>query len=455
MLAATHPHEDRMIALDWACLQWPLDTTATGERGKLTILAAGDLAPLGRPEAELRKGNVQTVFNSVLPIIAESDLSIANLECPLTSSRSRISKTGPHLQAHPGVGSALHKAGFTAFTLANNHILDYGEDGVRETISTLEANHLRYCGVGPDHRAASKPLFIEKKGYRVAILSLAEHEFNWQGRNQWGTWPLQPAENVLQIQAARRQADIVLVFVHGGLEYTTIPSPRLISTCRAFAESGAHAVIGHHAHCVMGLEVHRGIPIAYNLGDFLFDLPEMHPKGCCKTGLLLRLTLESGNRVSMSCIPTYLNPQTGCIRLLSVEQFVKFRTYFQRLCVVLEDSSQAESLWRLFCISRMNSYLGNVLKATIRASPELLYRALESWLFKHNSSSRLFPGTAKGVNLLRALLLCESHHEAISSIIETIRTGSLTRCKNQLALLDPYLDLDINCALSNSNLQDG
>lgn len=154
--------------------------------GKLNILLAGDLAPIGRPERLLVNGQIDQVFGGVLQLMLQSDLFIANLECPLTKHDRKAIKAGPNLKALPDVAGGLKEAGINVLSLANNHILDFDEKGALDTVASLEANNIFHCGLNYNCNVNNDLLYITKNGNKIAILALAEREFNYQGPKNSG-----------------------------------------------------------------------------------------------------------------------------------------------------------------------------------------------------------------------------------------------------------------------------
>lgn len=245
------------------------------------IAVTGDCCLAGRVENEiLSAASPESIFGGILPIIKASDISIVNLECPLTKCNTALKKTGPNLKAVPECIRSVSRAGFNIATLANNHILDYGTDGLRDTIDTCRNNGLQTVGAGLNLAEAQKTLYQTCNNKRIAIVNIAENEFSAANKSRGGSHPMDIIDNAGQISGACDCADIVLVIIHGGHEHYHYPSPRMVRQYRYYAEQGASAIISHHSHCICGYEVYSGVPIFYGLGNLLFDsiwdLPGWH-----------------------------------------------------------------------------------------------------------------------------------------------------------------------------------
>ncbi len=405
--------------------------TAMGE-GRRTILVAGDLAPLGRPERLLVEGQIDKVFGDLLPLIGAADCFVANLEGPLTTSTRKLSKAGPKLKANPGVARALGKAGVSVVSLANNHIFDYGLAGLEDTKAALEQSSIRWFGVGKNVKTATTPLFVALGGFRLGLLSYAEHEFNWQGDDQWCTSMLEPAENVLQIQGVAGQCDALIVLLHAGPENWHYPSPRIVKVCRAFAKAGASAVLVAHAHAIMGSESHQGVPIVYGLGNFLFHSERRRPLAW-RIGLIVRLQVKGRRSVQLQHIPVVADPDTGCIHLLGEEERNAFDGFYRGLCGPLNSMTQIEKYWSLFCASQAPHITREVLKALAAMCPGALLQKLLPRCRPPSERSYY----RKGACLLRGLLVCENHQDVLGRIFDLLQRGCLAEHRLRAESLKP------------------
>jgi len=231
----------------------------------VTVNIAGDFCITPAfVKKDLVQEQVKEIFNS-------SSINIVNLECPVNNGgeKYKIIKHGPHLQTTEQIFDHLKALSISAVTLANNHILDYGEQGLNTTLEACKRNNIAAAGVGKDLKDAAKFIIIEKEDYRIAIVNFCENEWSIASDETPGANPLDIIENIRQIKKARTEADFVIVIIHGGNEYYNLPSPRIVKQYRFFAENGADAIISHHTHCVSGYEVYNKVPIFYGLGNML------------------------------------------------------------------------------------------------------------------------------------------------------------------------------------------
>lgn len=241
----------------------------------MNILISGDFCPRDRVAEAFENSDYSSVLGEFVPIIKETDYSIVNLECPVvTADAQPIEKVGPNLKTSVKGVEALKWAGFNCVTLANNHILDYGDEGLRQTIEALDSAGIEHVGGGVNLNEASKILYKTIGDETLAIINCCEHEFSIASENSAGSNPLNIVKQYHAIKEAKQKADYVLVIVHGGHEHWQLPSLRMVEAYRFFIDAGADAVVNHHQHCFGGYEVYNGRPIFYGLGNFCFDNPE-------------------------------------------------------------------------------------------------------------------------------------------------------------------------------------
>lgn len=238
----------------------------------MNIIIAADIVPTHSNCKCFVNGNVSDFIDkNILDMLSESSKNISNLECPLTECKNGILKCGPNLKASPDVIEGIKTLGVDAFTLANNHIMDYGVEGLNDTINVLEASGIDYFGVGDDALKASKPYIFNVDERVIGVYACAEHEFSIAGEESPGANPYDPLETFDHISELKRQCDYVIVLYHGGKEYYRYPSPLLQKTCRKMCDKGADLVICQHSHCIGCEEKYNSSTIVYGQGNFIFD----------------------------------------------------------------------------------------------------------------------------------------------------------------------------------------
>lgn len=230
---------------------------------------------LGRGVAPIAAGDPAGLFEDVRLVVRSADLSLANLESPLTD-RAHRSANPNTLEADPALASVIGGAGFDLMTLANNHIGDTGPDGVIDTIAAVEGAGMVAAGAGADSDTATRPALLEVGDLTVTVLSFDATGAGLIAGSSPGvaTWETESAR-VAVVEAAR-QSDVVGVSVHGGVEYLPEPDPRMMAIAEQLADWGVDIVWGQGAHVVQPVAFladggGRGAVVATSLGNFLFD----------------------------------------------------------------------------------------------------------------------------------------------------------------------------------------
>jgi poly-gamma-glutamate capsule biosynthesis protein CapA/YwtB (metallophosphatase superfamily) len=259
-----------------------------------TLAFGGDVM-LGRGVAQSLGGDWETAFSAVRPWLAETDLTFANLESPLTTAPQMSS--GYDLRATPAAVAALHVAGFDVVSLANNHALDAGEVGLAETVATLDA-----AGIAGVVTQTTGDL---RQSVRYHLLAFDD-----------STVPLDVEIAARSVAAAAAEADPVIVSVHWGGEYQAAPSPRQQLVAQALAHAGADLVIGHGPHVLQRVEWRGKTLVAYSLGNLLFDQP--YPLDC-RQGVILRVTRSvRGGSLAFELLPTVV--ERGHVRPANAQE---------------------------------------------------------------------------------------------------------------------------------------
>ena len=369
-----------------------------------TLLIVGDFSPQGRL-ASLHAMSPPDVFGDFQDKLTDADLTILNLEAPLCQPTTPIVKTGPALYGAPETAEFIAASGFDLACLANNHIMDYGSDGLSQTIASLERHHVAWTGVGLDYATASQPFIRKFQGRTIAILNFAENEWSTTYERKPGACPIDPIRNYQAINECRQAADKVIVICHGGHEHFSLPSPRMQELFRFYVDAGADAVVNHHPHCQSGYEVYKGAPIFYSIGNFLFD-SQQHRSGPWTEGLAVELMLDGDT--------------------------VDFRLHHFNQCTdetLFEMVDQPEASQRSFRLEKLNEIIEDpealaVSFSKLVAERERLYEAyLEPQLPRLIGAAqrrdwlpRLI--TKRHRALLLNLIRCESHREILIELLK-------------------------------------
>ena len=270
----------------------------------MKILIGADLVPTSQTAPDFAAGNLDRLFGKVKNIAKECDRFIVNLECALTESENKIKKFGPNLKGPINTANTLKALGVTDVAMANNHVFDFGIEGLIDTVNALESAGLPYFGIGKNDTDSRRPYFFDAEGKRIAIINVCEHEYTYALPNRMGANPFDPFLTMQDIRAAKAESDFLIVLYHGGKEFSGYPSPRLRNLCREMVYCGADAVITQHSHCIGCYEEFEGAHILYGQGNFNFSYPELSTrKECWKTALLVILNVTE--KIDIEFIPIY------------------------------------------------------------------------------------------------------------------------------------------------------
>jgi len=214
-------------------------------------------------------------YEHVADLLRGADIAGANLETAVAAAGEKRQQKQYEFRSDPKALPAFREAGFDIVSLANNHSMDFGAEGLRETMRHLEANEIAHVGAGENAEEAYAPRIFERNGLRVAVLGFSRviPDVSWKaGRNNIGLaesydyrMPVEAIEN------ASAEADIVVVFAHWGDEGVEEAHPQeQIELARRYVDAGADIVVGTHPHVLQGFEHYNGGWIAYSLGNFIF-----------------------------------------------------------------------------------------------------------------------------------------------------------------------------------------
>ena len=248
-------------------------TAKPGTSAPIKVVAVGDIMLDGTARPVLGENGYDYPFVQAKRYFEGAQVVFGNLEGPLTDRGApEQDKTYVFHSPPQKVSQALKAAGFNVVSLANNHTLDYGAEGLMQTMEALDTAGIAHTGAGATLDQARRPVIMEAGGKRIAILaySLTLPESFYAGANKAGTAFGHETVVRRDIAAARRQADIVLVSFHWGQEGKTALRDYQVQLGHAAIDAGAAAVIGHHPHILQAVEHYKDGVILYSLGNFTF-----------------------------------------------------------------------------------------------------------------------------------------------------------------------------------------
>ncbi len=293
------------------------------DNSNITIFLTGDVMFDFAVDSLLDEG--VEVFGDFTPLFKTSDMVVVNLEAPFTNSSDNL-KTVIPVKADPAHASILKENNINVACLANNHIMDYGETGLNDTLKNLKNYNITSLGAGENLQQASQPAYFVVDNRTIAILNY----FDTTTFQEFSTSELPAATNnssgfasadwgIIRenLDQAKKQADIVIVFFHYGNEYSTSPNEFQKNISRKCIDEGADMVVGSHPHVIQGVESYKGKVIFYSLGNFVFDQTNPSPK----ESMAVKFQDLNGN---LTAIIYPFRMTNSCPRFMSTESSESF-----------------------------------------------------------------------------------------------------------------------------------
>ncbi|GAA1404954.1 hypothetical protein GCM10009639_51400 [Kitasatospora putterlickiae] len=251
------------------------DGAAPRPDGSITVAFAGDVHFEGRTEARLAVQPPETALGPIAKNLSAADLAVLNLETAITDRGAPEPKTYT-FRTSPKALSALKDSGVDVVSLANNHAVDFGADGLADTLAAKASSPVPVVGFGRNSQEAYAPYVTTVRGVKVAVVAASQVEDltnqKWRaGANKPGiASALDSAALLRAVGDAKRQAPVVLVYLHWGDEGKACPTAAQTAIAKKLAAAGATAVVGTHAHTMVGSGMIGDTYIGYGFGNFLW-----------------------------------------------------------------------------------------------------------------------------------------------------------------------------------------
>lgn len=281
-----------------------------------------------------RKGiNISDCFtNGLLDEMKNVDIMFLNNECTYGSKGTPLPGKAFTFQGKPSRAWNLRALGVDGVSLANNHVYDYGREGLLSTMETLDKIRMPYVGAGKNIEEASRTLYYIVNGKKIAITAATQIERTYRytkeaTENEPGVLKCQVPDKYLEvIKEAKKKADYVIAFVHWGTEGKVFFEKDQVDLGRKMVNAGADVIIGGHTHCLQGMEFYNGVPVFYSMGNFWFDWDVKNSKA---TGMLQIILPEKG-KAKYRFIPCYYDNYKTRLLTGKKEKKKAYR-YYERL----------------------------------------------------------------------------------------------------------------------------
>jgi len=286
----------------------------TTKRDAIKISAVGDLGLIGKISEYMDKKGPDYPFRHVVRELNTADIVFGNLEMPFcddatSNLRCYQSKEFFHtLQA----AKSLRSAGFSILSLANNHIMECGREGLEKTVEVLSMNSIKFVGAGKNLKESRKPAIFDVHETKIGFLAYTTKSKDSASFSNAGSAPIEIELIIDDVINLKKQCDFVIVSLHFGFMYIEIPSPDDVKLCHKIIDNGADVILGHHPHVLQGIERYKNGLICYSLGEFVFD--RMAGVRFVKLGsenrresLILNLYLKKKQPIQYDLVPTFLS----------------------------------------------------------------------------------------------------------------------------------------------------
>jgi poly-gamma-glutamate synthesis protein (capsule biosynthesis protein) len=348
---------ENIDTMDWDKGCWENDTAP---KAHAELLIASDWAPI-RAYSDIILNNPESVYGDLMPALRQSDLRIANLECPLVAGESAVWKSGSVLKGDVDHVSGLTAVPFEVATLGNNHVFDHGVDAFEKTLELLNNRGIKTVGAGMSAKDAKRPLIVDVNKMRIAIVSFSEGEDLTAAENGPGVFGWEIDEVINTINQIKNSVDFTIVISHCGVEYIPFPPPYVAGAFQRVVDAGANIVIGHHPHVPQGIQIYNKSPICYSLGNFVFyqetDLQYR------KIGFFVKVGIAKGSVVYLKSIPYSIHPEG--LHLLKADRCKWFFEKLKAVSMPLYDFANIEHAWhgflRYYGITGLRSELKMIL----------------------------------------------------------------------------------------------
>ena len=338
------------------------------------------------------------------PNLPENDFCVANLECAICDNLIPISKDGPNLCISKNETEVLKKINLNLVGLANNHVMDYGANGLHETISNLDNLGIKHAGSTCDCN-----YFIWKNGANnVGFYFVSEHQYNYDKKEKTGVNLLKHHDTFNEITTLRNKCDVLIVLFHGGKEYYHYPTPNQQNICHKFVDSGADFVVCQHSHCVGSLEEYKGCQILYGQGNFMFPFRDNE---AFKSGLIIELLIDDNNHLKSNFLPV-VHVEKETVRFANESEKQKIMESLNQHTIKLFEKG-SEVLFDDLVSTRGLDFLYRLFNKS-----KLYIRLDNSKLFKNRMIKRYIAKNKRYFAYLTNYFTCETHIEYIKAILD-------------------------------------
>jgi len=375
------------------------------QQHKIRLISAGDISFQGRFSDNLS----ENPLNDVGPFFRSADMVIANLESPFVDQSVDPVPGKCSLRGNKNWATILKQSGVGLVTLANNHMMDFGDQGLLSTIKALDDAGIIHVGAGRNRQAACSPIVIELSGKKMAFFGRSSVEVSskcYAEDQSPGVAYLHEDELLDSIKEHRTTVDLIVVMLHWGIENYSYPSPSQRILAKKIIEAGADIILGHHPHVIQGEESIGNSLVSYSSGNFFFDefvwsglrsdgsetLYKLMLSRQNREGMMLHIDIHEDNGIKTRQTYTRINEDAT----ISIDLDTKRAKRYQSLCKKLHFASY-DFLWKVYSLKREwdlrfrnDMAFGKIIKKFYKIRP----RHFKEFALKIRRSTRISKGTS-------------------------------------------------------------
>lgn len=383
-------------------INWDIFKNTTKNSKSAKLLFGGDFCPLRRYEQKILDG--KDIFDEKLKsAFRDNDFCMVNLEAPLCVPDSKPdTPAGSGLRLSPEIARYIEKISIDAVGAANNHLRDFGDTGVLQTIENLKKTNLLFAGAGKNIDEAERILSVNVNGLNIGIWVLAEKELNVASETRPGSSWFRPELDALKIKEIKNNYVFFVIYLHAGHEFMLTPSPRIRKSCRDFIDAGADAVIAHHPHVPQGIEKYKNGLIAYSLGNLVFDNDYVSSYPYTDVGYMIELDISTHAIAGVKLIP-YILGKDHIVRSMTDTETENFHKLMIQISENIVDDERFFKEWD--------------------------ENAKKRWEWDYKAIFNTFPERMKNPASYRNsknLFTCPTHQEIIEHFFEMLEKGLIS-----------------------------
>ena len=316
-----------------------INNNKINKKNPLIINITSDWTPLSEEISNLMIKRKEKYYGNLANYFEKGDLNITNMETVIDVKLRKFNKSALKFLNKPQVLNSLKSINTNLVCLANNHIMDNGVKGLKNTIKYLTKYKINHVGADFSQKQIYKPFLFKKNGQKIAVINTSEgEEANEKYNNHIGSSDIESYRIIDQIRSFKNKGFLIILIAHAGVEYLPTPAPYIKEIYQNFVDEGADLVVGHHPHVSQGLEIYKNVPIFYSLGNFTMWKKNLRKN--CYHSFFLNMEINDNKFSSIKLIPFQIN-KNG-LELSSKHEFSK------KMLLLNNFLAKSDKIWKAY-----------------------------------------------------------------------------------------------------------